>query len=316
MSTVLYLNPPEEIYSSAVVERGLIGFASHILNPKSPELSLLRDVWEGNTLHSMSAAFMLRDKGPRKFGFGDKYTHRSTHQGKSDVTTIYDVLLPNSIIYPSTENLLGVNRFCLGLPHYPKGLFWTATLGFTKKRAHVLLTQYRDSGPVSPLYRPFQQKRSSVLIDGKGKSVERIIIPFTYSSDDLDLWLLFEYATYLPAGMLPLVEKAREQGISEIKRLKNVLAKLIKHISRDPFDERVTGMPYTLTGKKLEQQIERTQLRLDVTKRALSRDIPLLARVQAEINHLTLKRAWKAAMLGMLQVAELKYVGDHDHDQN
>ncbi len=312
MSGSIYIYPPLDFYTSPVVHRGLTGFSPHVLESRVGEEVVLRKLWDG-LLVAPSDSALLSSMAERQSFTGNSLLTRDVHATDSKVY--------HGTWQRQTGSLL-LEPFLLRLPNFPAPLFWQASLTTTQARASVRLhlvetTRFFSSGRS----RHIREAIDHEMRDDQDETISEILIPFTFPPDMWDAKLLHKHADkHRFSDHMSLVHEFKSSTSAELDSLTRYVVE-----QEDEYERARKNKPFLPDGKTWEQvfatakraggkaeylteitgHINDSKARIVELRKNYKAEVTHLARAQSEINRLALERGWKAAMLGMMQAAEL-----------
>lgn len=311
MSGSIYIYPPLDFYTSPIVHRGLTGFSPHVLEERFGEEVALRKLWDG-LLVAPSTSALLSSMAERTGLTANSLLIRDVHATDGKVY--------HGTWQRQTGSLL-LEPFLLRLPNFPKFLFWQASLTTTQTRASVRLhlvetTRFFSSGRSRHIRAAIDHE----MRDDQDEIISEILIPFTFPPDMWDAKLLHKHADKRKFHM-SLVHEFKASTKAELDGLAHRVV-----TQEEEYDRARKNKPFLPDGKTWEQVfatakraggkaeylteiasgINEAKARMKKLRKNYKAEVTHLARAQSEINRLALERGWKAAMLGMMQAAELK----------
>ena len=300
----ILLAPPREFYFHPRVERGLVGLSQHVCSESMQ--GWMMDGWRDMRLPADKTTLIRHaNRSSRLVSREPKwYAHRDGAVKGCLSRRVGGFM-------SAAPNAIAINQ---SLEHH-----WVCHL--TKvihKKTLNLATLY-----VELQYSPTNDWSRTEFNDWRNqpsptawlgvKKVTDIVVPFTFPEDDLKLLNIAGLGSYdCPVYGLRTEYEAkavRYEGI--IKECASRLEEMTTGKAHRP--DMYTKLDHTWSPAKVRKTVKHYRFRLDQIQKRFKEQLEPVAEGQAAVNKFIHERAWKAALLGALQAAELTIKkGDHD----
>ena len=303
----ILLKPPKEFFTHPRVERGLAGLSPHVCN--SILMAGLQEGWQGNRFPLNKAGLIryastdslrlkresswyVREDGSAVKGCVSRRAGAMTHTVASAIS------INQSLSNRWTCHLTRTTDPETKLSTAYVELEWSPTTAWQNARF-----DWRDEAK----YTPWE--------DTTGRLVKQIIIPFTFASDE---WKVPRHISGGSSYDCPVygVRKEYEGKIIRCNlRIDECQRRLDEMDSGRPHrPDMFSTVDHTWTAGKVRRLLKLSERSKRTAEERYAPQLERVADSQAKINQIVHDRAWKAALLGSLQAAELT-IKQGDHDQ-
>jgi hypothetical protein len=300
----ILLAPPREFYYHPRVERGLVGLSPHVCSDSLMEWMI--DGWRETRLpldkHALIRSSTL---GTRLVAREQKWYAHNGGAVKGHISRRSGKYLSNG------ANVIAINqswrnRWVCSLTQTTHKLTKLTTL-------HVELRHSPSSDWTTTKWNDWKNEPTPTVWQDTSK-IKDIIVPFSFEEDGLKIPQIAGLKGY----DCPVYGLRMEYG-GKITRYEEIITQCEMRL-----DEMTTGkahrpdlytrLDHTWSPAKVRRYCKSTRLKLTSVEDRFKRQLEPVAEAQAAVNKLVHERAWKAALLGALQAAELT-VKKGDHDQ-